>query len=62
MIGPYREVGSRLAGFFYTLPSRTHLHEPRHTRKSPEDRRDGYRAHLVACPETGIITAEQLTG
>jgi hypothetical protein len=36
--------------------------EARHTRKSPEDRRDGYRAHLVACPETGIITAEQLTG
>lgn len=33
----------------------------RHTRKSPENRRDGYRAHLAACPETGIITGEQLT-
>jgi hypothetical protein len=32
----------------------------RHTRKS-EDRRDGYRAHLAACPETGIITGGQLT-
>ena len=40
------------------------VHDPeaRHTRKSPENRRDGYRAHLVACPETGIITGEQLTG
>ena len=35
--------------------------EARHTRKSPESRRDGYRAHLAACPETGIITGEQLT-
>jgi uncharacterized protein YcfJ len=35
--------------------------EARHTRKSPEDRRDGYRAHVAACPETGIITGEQLT-
>jgi transposase-like protein DUF772/DDE family transposase len=35
--------------------------EARHTRKSPENRRDGYRAHVVACPETGIITGEQLT-
>ena len=35
--------------------------DPRHTRKSPENRRDGYRAHLAACPETGIITGEQLT-
>ena len=35
--------------------------EARHTRKSPENRRDGYRAHLAACPETGIITGEQLT-
>jgi hypothetical protein len=26
-----------------------------------ENRRDGYRAHLAACPETGIITGEQLT-
>jgi transposase-like protein DUF772/DDE family transposase len=39
------------------------VHDPeaRHTRKSPEARRDGYRAHLAACPETGIITGEQLT-
>jgi IS5 family transposase len=35
--------------------------EARHTRKSPENRRDGYRAHVAACPETGIITGEQLT-
>jgi hypothetical protein len=35
--------------------------EARHTRKSPQARRDGYRAHVVACPETGIITGEQLT-
>jgi transposase len=35
--------------------------DARHTRKSPENRRDGYRAHLAACPETGIITGEQLT-
>jgi hypothetical protein len=35
--------------------------ETRHTRKSPENRRDGYRAHLAACPETGIITGERLT-
>jgi IS5 family transposase len=34
----------------------------RHTRKSPEGRRDGYRAHLAADPETGIITDEKLTG
>jgi hypothetical protein len=33
----------------------------RHTRKSPSARRDGYRAHLAADPETGIITAEKLT-
>src|SRR5262249_6034022 len=40
------------------------VHDPeaRHTRKSPENRRDGYRAHVVACAETGIITGEQLTG
>lgn len=39
------------------------VHDPqaRHTRKSPESRRDGYRAHVVACPETGIITSEKLT-
>jgi hypothetical protein len=35
--------------------------ESRHTRKSPEARRDGYRAHAVAEPDTGIITDEQLT-
>jgi hypothetical protein len=23
--------------------------------------RDGYRAHVVACPETGIISGEELT-
>jgi hypothetical protein len=35
--------------------------EARHTRKSPEARRDGYRAHVEADPETGIITGEKLT-
>ncbi len=30
-------------------------------RKSPEARRDGYRAHVAADPGTGIITDEQLT-
>ena len=35
--------------------------EARHTRKSPENRRDGYRAHVAADPETGIITGGQLT-
>ena len=35
--------------------------DARHTRKSPEARRDGYRAHLAADPQTGIITDEQLT-
>lgn len=35
--------------------------EARHTRKSPENRRDGYRAHVAAEPETGIITDEELT-
>jgi transposase len=35
--------------------------DARHTRKSPEARRDGYRAHVVAEPETGIITDEALT-
>ena len=33
----------------------------RHTRKSPHARRDGYRAHLAADPQTGIITGEKLT-
>jgi IS5 family transposase len=35
--------------------------EARHTRKSSEARRDGYRAHVAACPETGIITGARLT-
>ncbi|MGH3961610.1 IS1182 family transposase [Mycobacterium sp.] len=35
--------------------------EARHTRKSPEARRDGFRAHVVAEPETGIVTDEALT-
>ncbi len=40
------------------------VHDPeaRHTRKSGEARRDGYRAHVSADPETGIITDEKLTG
>ena len=35
--------------------------DARHTRKSPESRRDGYRAHVAAEPETGIVTDEELT-
>jgi hypothetical protein len=35
--------------------------EARHTRKSPQARRDGYRAHVAADPDTGIITGEELT-
>lgn len=35
--------------------------DARHTRKSPENRRDGYRAHVAADPETGIITDEKVT-
>jgi IS5 family transposase len=35
--------------------------EARHTRKSPEARRDGYRAHVSAEPATSLITDEQLT-
>jgi Transposase DDE domain/Transposase domain (DUF772) len=35
--------------------------DARHTRKSPEQRRDGYRAHVAAEPETGIVTDEALT-
>jgi len=35
--------------------------DARHTRKSGEARRDGYRAHLAADPKTGIITDEKLT-
>jgi hypothetical protein len=39
------------------------VHDPeaRHTRKSPHARRDGYRAHVAADPDTGIITDEKLT-
>ena len=33
----------------------------RHTRTSPEARRDGYRAHVAAGPDTGVITGEKLT-
>jgi Transposase domain (DUF772)/Transposase DDE domain len=36
--------------------------EARHTRKSSEARRDGFRAHVAADPDTGIITDEKLTG
>jgi hypothetical protein len=35
--------------------------DARHTRKSGEARRDGYRAHVAADPETGVITDEKLT-
>src|SRR5207253_2980424 len=35
--------------------------EARHTRKSQQARRDGYRAHVAADPESGIITDEKLT-
>jgi IS5 family transposase len=35
--------------------------DARHTRKSQHSRRDGYRAHVAADPETGIITDEKLT-
>ena len=35
--------------------------QARHTRKSPEARRDGYRAHVAAEPGTGLITDEELT-
>src|SRR5215510_8883890 len=35
--------------------------DARHTRKSPEARRDGYRTHVAADPDTGIITDEALT-
>jgi hypothetical protein len=35
--------------------------QARHTRKSPSSRRDGYRAHMVGEPETGLITDEALT-
>lgn len=35
--------------------------EARHTRKSPRNTRDGYRAHVAAEPQTAIITDEALT-
>ena len=35
--------------------------DARHARKPPEARRDGYRAHVAADPQTGIITGEKLT-
>jgi hypothetical protein len=35
--------------------------EARHTRKSPRNRKDGYRAHLMGEPETGLILDEELT-
>jgi transposase len=35
--------------------------QTRHTRKSKSVRRDGYRAHLAAEPETGLITDAELT-
>lgn len=35
--------------------------EARHARKNRHARTDGYRAHLAAEPDTGIITDEQLT-
>jgi hypothetical protein len=35
--------------------------EARHTRKSPEARRDGYRAHVAAEPENGLVTGAELT-
>jgi Transposase domain (DUF772)/Transposase DDE domain len=35
--------------------------DARHTRKSGEARRDGYRVHVAADPDTGIITDEKLT-
>ena len=35
--------------------------EARHTRKSRHNRKDGYRAHMVVEPETGLITDEALT-
>ncbi len=35
--------------------------DARHTRKSQQARRDGYRAHVAADPETGVITDEKLT-
>lgn len=35
--------------------------EARHARKTSSQRRDGYKAHIVAEPDTGIVTAAELT-
>ena len=35
--------------------------EARHTRKSRENRQDGFKAHLVVEPDTGLTTAAELT-
>lgn len=35
--------------------------ETRHTRKSPSQRNDGYKAHVAVEPETGLVTACDLT-
>jgi len=35
--------------------------DTRHSRKSPSDRHDGYKAHLAVEPETGLVTAAALT-
>src|SRR5271157_6489348 len=35
--------------------------EARHTRKSKSTRRDGFRGHVSAEPETGLITDAELT-
>jgi hypothetical protein len=36
--------------------------DARHGPQIPRSRRDGYRAHVAADPQTGIITDEKLTG
>ncbi|MGO4856102.1 IS1182 family transposase [Arthrobacter sp. 2MCAF14] len=35
--------------------------EARHAHKTPEDRRDGYKGHIVIEPDTGLVTAAVLT-
>jgi hypothetical protein len=35
--------------------------ETRHTRKSKSNRKDGYRGHVAAAPETGLITDCEMT-
>jgi hypothetical protein len=35
--------------------------EARHTRKSKSKRRDGFRGHVAAEPETGLITECEMT-